>query len=264
MSLIDAMKKGEPKGSEIRVAEVVDNQDPLQMRRLKIRTSLHSKYPDDHLPWALCGVFQSQGGTSGAGSFAIPLVGSSVLVQFQAGDPDQPIYVGTLADSSNVPALFKTNYPHRVGVLFDGGSYVYVDCQENEVKLSHQGTTVVIDSAGKVTVNVASDVDLTVNGNVTASVTGDVNLTVGGSVNSVATTWNHQGDFSLTGNFTLLGNSTQTGAASLAGNLTVVGTAAFSGGTMTHNGVNMGGGHKHNVNPGAGVLSTNLTSIPTS
>lgn len=204
-------------------AVVVDNNDPLKLRRLKIRaSSIHADTPEEHLPWAICGMPTGQGPLATATEFAVPRNGSTVLVVFQNGDPAEPIYLGGISDSTNVPALFKTNYPNRVGWLLYNGTAFYVDCQTNVLSIAHRGTTITIDANGGISVQGGQ--------NVAVNVAGDATLAVSGNLTSSAANWSHTGNFSLNGNL------------------------AASGGTFTHNGKNVGDTHTHNsVQTGGGV-----------
>jgi uncharacterized protein involved in type VI secretion and phage assembly len=75
-------------------AVVVDDHDPLRLRRLKVRV------PDVHgseSSWASACV--------PAGSRRQPTVGSGVWVMFEGGVPDRPVWIGAVvAAASRAPA----------------------------------------------------------------------------------------------------------------------------------------------------------------
>lgn len=84
-------------------ARVEFNRDPLQIGRVKVRVPQMHGVGDEakgsdtvlktsELPWA------SPGSLNGAGydmgQFLIPMVGSTVFVAFEEGDPEKPVYFG--------------------------------------------------------------------------------------------------------------------------------------------------------------------------
>jgi len=81
---------------------VLDNADPQQLGR--IRASVPAVAADG-LGWALpCLPYAGPG----VGFFAIPPIGASVWVEFEAGDPALPIWTGCFwADPAHVPAAAK-------------------------------------------------------------------------------------------------------------------------------------------------------------
>jgi hypothetical protein len=69
--------------------KVVNNIDPLQLGRLQV--SVPSIFGLDRLSWALpCTPY----GGKDVGFFALPPLGSNIWVEFEAGDPDYPIWTG--------------------------------------------------------------------------------------------------------------------------------------------------------------------------
>jgi Type VI secretion system/phage-baseplate injector OB domain len=77
---------------------VVNNQDPLQNGRMQLLVpAVLGEIPSG---WALpCAPY---GGTQ-CGFFAIPPIGAGVWVEFEAGDPSRPIWVGTWWAAGEIP-----------------------------------------------------------------------------------------------------------------------------------------------------------------
>jgi hypothetical protein len=76
---------------------VEDNVDPRRLNRLKIRTPVNSDVeaaPTEALPWA---PYASPfGGDKDIGFYAVPTIGSQVVVSFIDGDPIRPVYLGAV------------------------------------------------------------------------------------------------------------------------------------------------------------------------
>lgn len=103
-----------PLGSLLR-AKVIDNNDPLSLGRVKVEIpSVHGiGYDQDSLPWAA--VMQSGSG-AGSGSTIIPMVGTTVLVSFEAGDINKPIVVGSVPGTTSVTTLqVQATVPSQYG-----------------------------------------------------------------------------------------------------------------------------------------------------
>lgn len=85
---------------------VVDNVDPEDRGRLKIRVP--SVLGDEVVSgWALpCAAY---GGATGQGFFFIPEVKAGVWVEFEAGNLDYPVWVGTFWAKSEVPKPNKVD-----------------------------------------------------------------------------------------------------------------------------------------------------------
>lgn len=131
---------------------VVNNVDPQKSRRLQVRVAgIHDDVPDEDLPWAVCGVDAGRGPHEEAAHVAIPRIGALVSVEFQQGDPQNPIYTGGVSSSKTVPALFKVNYPDRSGFLLPNGTYFYVDEVSGDLVIQHQSMTAVVNEAGETT-----------------------------------------------------------------------------------------------------------------
>jgi len=80
--------------------KVENNVDPLQMGRIQV--SCPAVLGEGSLSWALpCAPFAG----AGVGFFAVPPTGANVWVEFEAGEPDQPIWSGGFWGVGEVPAL---------------------------------------------------------------------------------------------------------------------------------------------------------------
>ena len=83
---------------------VVNNVDPMQMGRIQAMVpDVSGLVPTS---WAMpCMPF----GGINAGMFAVPIIGAGVWIEFEQGDPDYPIWVGTYwGSSAELPMLALT------------------------------------------------------------------------------------------------------------------------------------------------------------
>lgn len=93
---------------------VVNNVDPLAMGRLQVQVPSVSAIP--LASWALPCVPVAG---PNYGSFAVPLPGSGVWVEFEQGDPDYPIWVGCFwGSAAELPVLARTTPPPAPGLTF--------------------------------------------------------------------------------------------------------------------------------------------------
>jgi hypothetical protein len=80
--------------------KVENNLDPLQLGRVQV--SVPAVLGEGTLSWAMpCAPFAG----SGVGFFAVPPNGANVWVEFEAGDPDYPIYAGGFWGVGETPVL---------------------------------------------------------------------------------------------------------------------------------------------------------------
>jgi hypothetical protein len=80
--------------------KVENNLDPMQLGRLQV--SVPAVLGEGRLSWAMpCVPFAG----SGVGFFMIPPVGANVWVEFEAGNPDYPIWSGCFWGVGEVPAM---------------------------------------------------------------------------------------------------------------------------------------------------------------
>lgn len=86
---------------------VLNNVDPMQIGRIQVLVPDVSGIAPT--TWAMpCAPY----GGINAGMFAVPLPGTGVWVEFEHGDPDYPIWVGTFwGTAAETPLLAKTAPP---------------------------------------------------------------------------------------------------------------------------------------------------------
>jgi hypothetical protein len=79
--------------------KVANNIDPLQLGR--VQASVPAVLGEGSLSWAMpCAPY----GGPGVGFFTVPPVGANIWVEFEAGDPDYPIWSGCFWGVGEVPA----------------------------------------------------------------------------------------------------------------------------------------------------------------
>jgi hypothetical protein len=79
---------------------VASNLDPMQQGRVQVQVP--SVLGEGRMSWAMpCAPYAGPG----VGFFAIPPVGANVWVEFEAGDPDYPIWTGCFWGTGECPAL---------------------------------------------------------------------------------------------------------------------------------------------------------------
>jgi hypothetical protein len=80
--------------------KVENNVDPMQLGRVQV--SVPAVLGDGNLSWAMpCVPYAGPG----VGFFVIPPTGANIWVEFEAGDPDYPIWAGCFWGLGEVPAL---------------------------------------------------------------------------------------------------------------------------------------------------------------
>lgn len=106
---------------------VAANDDPKELRRLKVKVP--ALFGDEVLEWAWpC---EPYGGLGEMSFMAVPEVGAGVWVEFEAGDPSHPLWVGCWSGApggqTEIPAEAKENYPRVKIVKTKSGAYCYTD-----------------------------------------------------------------------------------------------------------------------------------------
>jgi uncharacterized protein involved in type VI secretion and phage assembly len=129
---------------------VVNNEDPEQKGRLQLRVP--SVLGDTVTGWALpCSPF---GGSANTGLFTVPEVDAQVWVEFEEGNPDHPIWVGTFwQQGSDTPEESQLTPPTTRVLRTPSGHVLQFDDAEGEeqFRLAHpSGTELTVNPGGTV------------------------------------------------------------------------------------------------------------------
>jgi uncharacterized protein involved in type VI secretion and phage assembly len=95
-------------------ATVINNVDPMQMGRIMVTVPdaggvLPSSWAMPSVP--IAGIQM--------GTFVVPAIGSGVWIQFEAGDPDRPVWTGGWwGSAAEVPALALAGVPGDPNIVF--------------------------------------------------------------------------------------------------------------------------------------------------
>jgi len=110
-------------------ATVVDNQDPQKRGRLKLRVP--SVLADQETDWVLpC---MPYGGLEGQGMFMIPDVDAQVWAEFEEGDVNRPVWVGTFwQQESDVPDDASKEEPTTRMLRTSSGHILQFDDKKGE------------------------------------------------------------------------------------------------------------------------------------
>jgi Type VI secretion system/phage-baseplate injector OB domain len=96
--------------------KVSANKDPLHLGRIQVEVP--AIYGSGTASWAMpCTPYAG----ADVGFFAIPPIGTNVWVEFEAGDPDYPIWSGCFWGEDQLPVAAKVEDPDKVQVFRTSG-----------------------------------------------------------------------------------------------------------------------------------------------
>lgn len=132
---------------------VVNNHDPESLGRVQVRVpQLHGTNSESSIyventaiPWAVCG-YQPMGNDSG--SYLIPNVGDIVLIAFEGGDRDTPIYFGSVLTNRG-DEKYLGSYEINDGVKYASDTNDRIkeikDDTERVIYKSLKGATIIVN-----------------------------------------------------------------------------------------------------------------------
>jgi hypothetical protein len=146
---------------------VIDNKDPKNLRRVKIRIrGLHTDVEDADIPWVKCDIgFGVHGNMPGVGSISLPAIGSKVWVQSQDSHGMSMHVIGAAAqDDDKTSELVSDDYD-AYGFIDVAGNKLFVSPKNETFEFTFAiGTTIKVDANGAVTIISAQNVSIEANG----------------------------------------------------------------------------------------------------
>lgn len=140
---------------------------------------------DDHLPWAIPFFEHADGASSESGKAFVPKVGSKVLLTFQEGRENFPIWSGYTVDKGTSMPEMKHNYPDRVIVQrLKNKAITLYDTKTNELFIRNPGDLkIYID--GNTELTVTGNVREVIQGNKEVFIEGDYTESIKGNVTRI-------------------------------------------------------------------------------
>lgn len=204
------------------IGKVVDNNDPKRLQRIKVEIPNLLVGDTASLPWCFPAQHSLFGMTDTAYSVGIPVIGSTVMVEFQGGDLHYGVVSSCLHTSNtSISGELAVNYPNRRGWLDPANNLFYVDITSGQVIVHFvhkSGSRFTIADNGKVTVHSVDDIEQSCN-NFILNAKQSVRISTPTYTSTTDTT-------SISGTTSIAGNTSTTG-------------------TLTNNGVNVSSTHVH-------------------
>lgn len=102
--------------------KVISNNDPFQIGRIQV--NVPAIFPPGTNPWAMpCVPYAG----ANVGFFAMPPIGANIWVEFEAGDPDFPIWSGCFWGKDQLPAAARREDPAKIVLLQTDGISLELD-----------------------------------------------------------------------------------------------------------------------------------------
>lgn len=173
------------------IGTVVDNNDPQNSYRVKVRVDIiHKNISDDKLPWAARVGPTFMGFGNADIDHAVPEVGTKVLVVFLSNDPNSILYLGCLYKNNSVTPS-GGNYLGTYGIYTQKGEFIGVDKINKTLKMVYEGkidiskiTQATININGPVNINASSATITCPTNTITGNVKIDGALEVSGTIDA--------------------------------------------------------------------------------
>lgn len=155
---------------------VIDNKDPAQKARLRLRFPvIHDEVADKDLPWSRA--LQNTNGLN------VPQIGQVVYGSFDQGNLNSPCYGGNVISDNFFQGspFVGEDYPDVRG-FFDGENFIVWNKKKKKIVVKTSGD-IDIEAAKTVTITSGAGTTVNVGANATFNVDGDTNISSGGNVN---------------------------------------------------------------------------------
>jgi len=141
---------------------VVDNVDPLKLKRVKVSILGFIEGSASELPWCFPKNETFLGGSNNSGKVAVPEVGSELEVRFPFEDIYSPFYDGYWCSSKTSISDFDADYPNSYGFKDSTGTKLVINKAQKTLKFDHtSGITFEMSQDGKLTIDIPQDFTFT-------------------------------------------------------------------------------------------------------
>lgn len=183
-SLHEQMNDGEDYRNKFLLGTVVDISDPDGTERVKATIPGIYDTPQDCV-WIGPAKKSAFGQGKGWGTFGVPALGSTLLVELQDGDPHHPIYHGCLVMQGHKVGEQVSKFHERAWGFEDPDhNQLVVDLKAHTTTFtSNSKVKFVISAQGDLTITIPKDMRITVGGDLNAQVSGSAEITADGPVN---------------------------------------------------------------------------------
>ena len=122
------------------IGNVVDNNDPKKLGRIKVQISVYADLNVEAIPWA-SPLLASHGNSEEYGGINIPEVGSQVRITFPSRDFTAPYYSGAELNEVTRTTFFDEDYPHTYGYKDSVGNFVRINKERGTAQFQHSSST---------------------------------------------------------------------------------------------------------------------------
>lgn len=137
------------------IGNVVDNNDPKKLGRIKVQISVYADLNTEAIPWA-SPLLGAHGNSEEYGGINIPEIGSQVRVTFPSKDFTAPYYSGAELNETTRTTFFDDDYPHTYGYKDSVGNFIRINKERGTAQLQHSSTTnVQVSPDGSIKVGLA-------------------------------------------------------------------------------------------------------------
>lgn len=146
---------------------VVDNIDPLKLRRIKcVVLTLFEETDTDALPWVYPQSPAGLGNGPLLSEFVVPEINSELIIIFPYKDIYFPVYCGFWETGNIVKSIWDADYPESYGFVDSESLMVRVNKTQQYAELFHPSEGLVrMDQSGNMMLNIPGNFIINVKGN---------------------------------------------------------------------------------------------------